>query len=560
MRIFNKFIESRIEPSNKNDIWFDGSVFKIYKEGEWQAFTLPVNTVDRVLEALDGIDLFKIVPSLPEVGEANTIYLVYSFGNTNDSFIEYIYTENGWEKIGNIDPTFFDDYVNTTQFSELEEEVQGLKANKTSGIEEFDILLDPYEWHGDYEVDCSLVIPTFYRNNDFALIFKESFINSNDIDDSLEYSNSNTLLIKEGNTIIKKFEEELFYITIKSVSVEDTDNGEQLSVLINIKTDGMMMLSDVISSISSGKIIKLNDIYIPDTIARKSDLEGLGGGVGSTVSGKYKSGITNKSLTMDQTYGDFKKGETKVGDLEDKTYDELFDGILFPTVYPTITNPTASIARRGYSATQEVGATGPTANNFTTSYDAGAITLSGIKQNNRGGEQNVANSFIYVNGDNTNKTLPSIVALGNTTFKYRAAYAEGPQPKDNKGNNFDSPLAAGSVDSGAITLTGAYYAFVGFTDSDPRDPSFNFRSFIGNGYTRLGKGSVNAGTCNKVWMVVCIPSDWNFTCNTGAGTSMRNNFTEEGNATIILPDNTTKDYKYYALTYPNGDFKDLVIK
>jgi hypothetical protein len=111
---------------------------------------------------------------------------------------------------------------------------------------------------------------------------------------------------------------------------------------------------------------------------------------------------------------------------------------------------------KGYTTPQEVGAVGPTSNNFTTSYNAGEITLSGKKQGNRGGEQDLENSFIYVNGDDTNKTLPSKVTLGNTTFKYRAAYAQGPQPKDNKGNNFDSPLAAGSVDSGAITLNGTY--------------------------------------------------------------------------------------------------------
>lgn len=39
MRIFNKIIESNKEPSNYNDIWFDGISFKIYKEGEWQAIT-----------------------------------------------------------------------------------------------------------------------------------------------------------------------------------------------------------------------------------------------------------------------------------------------------------------------------------------------------------------------------------------------------------------------------------------------------------------------------------------------------------------------------------------
>ena len=39
MRIFNKTIWSKEEPINKNDIWFDGTAFRIYKEGEWQAIT-----------------------------------------------------------------------------------------------------------------------------------------------------------------------------------------------------------------------------------------------------------------------------------------------------------------------------------------------------------------------------------------------------------------------------------------------------------------------------------------------------------------------------------------
>lgn len=178
------------------------------------------------------------------------------------------------------------------------------------------------------------------------------------------------------------------------------------------------------------------------------------GGEG-TSSGTYESNIEDGSIAMTENYGDFKVGTT-VESLKGKTYDELFDGILFPTVNPTFTAPSASIAWSGYAATQEVGATGPTANNFTTGYNAGAITLSGKKQNNRGGAQNTANSFIYVNGNVANRTLPSKVTLGNTTFKYRAAYAQGPQPKNNKGNNYDSPLAAGSVDSGAITLNGTY--------------------------------------------------------------------------------------------------------
>jgi hypothetical protein len=41
---------------------------------------------------------------------------------------------------------------------------------------------------------------------------------------------------------------------------------------------------------------------------------------------------------------------------------------------------------------------------------------------------------------------------------------------------------------------------------------------------------------------------------------MRGSFTDTGDATITLPNGDTKAYKYYALTYKDGAFKDLVIK
>ena len=184
---------------------------------------------------------------------------------------------------------------------------------------------------------------------------------------------------------------------------------------------------------------------------------------------EYESNIEDKTLTMPNAVGGIAKG-TKLSDVEGKTFNAIIDDLLFPTVNPTFTAPTASIAFKNYSSTQEVGTAGPTSSNFTTGYDAGKITLSGTKQANRGGAQDTANSFIYVNGTATNKTLPTTVTLGSTTFKYRAAYAQGPQPKNNKGGDYSTPLAAGTVDSSAITLNGTYpwYAStVGVTTSSP---------------------------------------------------------------------------------------------
>ena len=173
------------------------------------------------------------------------------------------------------------------------------------------------------------------------------------------------------------------------------------------------------------------------------------------ASGEYESMIADKNLTTPNAVGGIAKG-TKVSALEGKTYSEMFDDLLFPTVNPTLTAPTASIAWKNYATVQEVGSAGPTSANFTTGYNAGAINLNGVKQANRGGTHDTANSFVYVNGDATNKTLPTKLGLGATKFKYRAAFGEGPQPKNNKGGDYSSPLAAGTVDSAEISVNGTY--------------------------------------------------------------------------------------------------------
>ena len=126
-------------------------------------------------------------------------------------------------------------------------------------------------------------------------------------------------------------------------------------------------------------------------------------------------------------------------------------------------------------------------------------------------------------------------------------------------------LTATTIDGAVKTVTantsvtGAYYAFIGYSDTLPTTNA-EYRAFIGNNLTRLGKGGNISGTCNKTYFAVCIPSDWDFTCNTSLGSDMRNSFTETGDVTITLPNNETKAYKYYALTYKDGAFKDLFIK
>lgn len=164
----------------------------------------------------------------------------------------------------------------------------------------------------------------------------------------------------------------------------------------------------------------------------------------------YQSAIENKELEMPNAVGGLDKG-TKVSELEGKTYSQMFDEVLFPTTYPTFTNPSATI-KLNVANIQEVGSQAPTASDFTTSFNGGAITLDGVKVADRAGELDEVNSYVYC----TSGDMPSAVGLGYTYFKYRAIYAEGIQPKDNKGNDYDSPLPGGYVDSAQVSLNGTY--------------------------------------------------------------------------------------------------------
>ena len=46
---------------------------------------------------------FEVVASLPTTGDAGTIYLISNSGTAPNVYDEYIYVNNGWEKIGTTD-------------------------------------------------------------------------------------------------------------------------------------------------------------------------------------------------------------------------------------------------------------------------------------------------------------------------------------------------------------------------------------------------------------------------------------------------------------------------
>lgn len=81
-----------VEDAIKTDIgaWSDGSKYAS-------------STVKGAIETLSAISMFKVVQSLPETGETNTIYIVKPAGQEHGPYEEYIWVNNAWEKIGDTD-------------------------------------------------------------------------------------------------------------------------------------------------------------------------------------------------------------------------------------------------------------------------------------------------------------------------------------------------------------------------------------------------------------------------------------------------------------------------
>ncbi len=150
----------------------------------------------------------------------------------------------------------------------------------------------------------------------------------------------------------------------------------------------------------------------------------------------------------------------------DTPIENILSDLLEPTLYPTLTNPSASLT---YSANSyyAVGGTvsaltatvalnrGSISPAYSTSgYRSGAATNFAIATT--GADTEYSDSDASSGSFNvpalTRATKGSIVVTGTVS------YAAGEQPKDSKGGNYDSPLAAGSVSaSKTLTFIQPYY-------------------------------------------------------------------------------------------------------
>lgn len=185
---------------------------------------------------------------------------------------------------------------------------------------------------------------------------------------------------------------------------------------------------------------------------------------GGQMNVTYNSGLDDAVATVEKL-GGIAAG-TKVSQLKGQTISKVLDTLIFPTIQPTITAPSASLSlKSGVSNIKEVGATGYTTKDFTSAFNQGAIKIGASTQGPRAGAK--SSDVIYA-GSEANG-IPAAITAGTTNFYYKVQYAEGPTPLDSKGNPAASytALPAGSVTSSAVATYGVYPFYANIKNATP---------------------------------------------------------------------------------------------
>lgn len=148
-------------------------------------------------------------------------------------------------------------------------------------------------------------------------------------------------------------------------------------------------------------------------------------------------------LTTSVTVGGIPSGKTyETG----TSLETLFRDMLNPVAYPTLTNPSATLSATG-AKLLETGATLNTT--FTLTLNRGSINPQYTAESSY--RSGVATGYTFDGETTTTNTFAKTITSAKTSYQGSIAYAEGCQPKDSTGKDYQSPLPAGSVNTNTIS-------------------------------------------------------------------------------------------------------------
>jgi hypothetical protein len=164
---------------------------------------------------------------------------------------------------------------------------------------------------------------------------------------------------------------------------------------------------------------------------------------------------------MPVAVGGWEAGSTFSG----KTVQEMWDGLLYPELFPTLTAPSSTFTFNVSPTLREIGEVISTIS-FNSSFNRGSIDPAYTTSGYRSG---LPNTYVYTGTGLTASASTSLtdaqsissytVLVGAQSWTGNVAFDEGEQPLSNKGNPYSTPLTAGNTSTITRTITGAYPVF-----------------------------------------------------------------------------------------------------
>ena len=174
-------------------------------------------------------------------------------------------------------------------------------------------------------------------------------------------------------------------------------------------------------------------------------------------------------LSATEGLGKYKNGDVIIPPLEGWTFTQLITDIAQKLLVPTL-NPPFLTASLSVTGVREVGENYTSV--LTANFNRGQIigkTVLGVweeatPQDFRAG---VAISYELDNAGPqplNSASVNRVLTLGTNTFNAKVNFAEGPQPVDSLGNNFNTPLPSGSL-TASVSINTLYPYFFGKSSS-----------------------------------------------------------------------------------------------
>ena len=215
-----------------------------------------------------------------------------------------------------------------------------------------------------------------------------------------------------------------------------------------------------------GKYYQLTGEPTTDIANWKVREAGSGGG-GSTL---------EESIEVKVSVGGLPEGKTYAAGEE---LEQILRDMLNPLTYPTLTDPSASLAfASGVSNLVEEG-TADIRKNIVCTFNRGAISpANGTNGYRSGAATKYTDSLGVVAAGQDNGTFNNYPMPAGGSVTVTVDYDAGEQPKDSHGNVYDNPLPAGSVVSNALSVVfvNAFYANTADITSTDKLALFNYNS------------------------------------------------------------------------------------